>query len=396
MYLHRACVWRGRHILIPHLKMTVDAYFVQQTLYGVNDVKQLSAHDQLILPLLPILIDQLIAKADKFKAHNIMFIYDGREKAPIKTLFSLLPFAKLQSCTACDYRILINEKWYRVFERKTEIDWIGSFGERDSMQHLHMRCIPIPHARKSYLLERIPISQWQRDEEASKHKLSIMGATANLLQRDGFSIVTTESLMDTAFFLLKLMEKTLDHIERIKEELAQDPCDANYMILPKDAQLELARRPCYYWWSSFEEGPSGEVQVSDTTMKELGQAVKHQGRSKKRKLEKELENAQGGIDASMPSIANQATTGQARKWILQLSQISRMSIPKAYAVNTIFPTLISFVDKAKGDMEGAWKQLKELDVGDRKMGPAMASHLMEWIGLPYEGPGKKKSKPAKD
>ena len=119
-------------------------------------------HDWEIQAVVQKLYDSFVSGGpEKWTELGIVLEYDGREKEPIKNVLSGLPFAKQKSSDAADFRVYIYGRLYLIIERKTYVDMMGSISERNSMQHLKMMCVPIPHDRKFYLLEQVGEKQYQ-------------------------------------------------------------------------------------------------------------------------------------------------------------------------------------------------------------------------------------------
>ncbi|AYV86417.1 MAG: hypothetical protein Sylvanvirus1_13 [Sylvanvirus sp.] len=429
----------------------MDELTLLETLYGHRNVSQLSWFDQVLLPEVMPLYAQVCTLGDECKKYNIEFRWDGREKKNMKTVLSTLPMGRLQSEDEGDYRLLIGGHLFMPIERKLTPDLLGSIGHRSNMQQAKMSTLCVPHDHKFYLIEQVSKSTWKQyinHQGESKGLRALMGARVNLIFRNNFRVLETQSILDTFFLFLMLIQKAVEHRGILEQRMnawrVSDSWNTYLKSLTMEELFIRSQRSTYLWWKQTPEEGGKEATVNiklsksneldilndlnesndlsdsndsnqpnqsnsessssnirnETQMAEQWtSAVKHQHRMKKRKVEQQASDQLATLLSSGTGLCVIQNP-----WIMQLSQIPKMGLAKAQAVAALYPTLVTFVHAAEDDRAGTWKQLSDLNVDSkfdkfkegstsnatRRLGPAMATSLLTWVGLTYEKPVKAK------
>ena len=125
----------------------------------------------------------------------------------------------------------------------------------------------------------------------------IMGSIANCIYRDGFSVITTQSLLDTVLFIFKSLDKVLENIQSIKLILNKDPPTDHLSNFSQEQILEMAQSKSIYWWSTESSGEDyndlvdSSNKLSVDVLQQCRDASIQQHKGRKRKIENQIFNS---------------------------------------------------------------------------------------------------------
>lgn len=290
--------------------------------------------------------------SSSFTCGKLVLYVDTAEKKPLQRLLSKLKFAILRKCGAGDFWICINDKAYRVWERKTWKDLSGSIGGRSPEQKYKLQQILIEQRRRiCYLIEESSLNSW------CKPLSTLESAKVNIETRDGFGCVEKKSKLHTVMYLLKMVQKAEEFGSKFDAELARQP------ICTPETFNPLAMPKGMTYSPSIDEPI---VQLASSNGPTITTTVDYMGPTKRSINEDDYLDAYGPRskktkDPSLDSVENQYTV-----FVRQLMVLRRLSKEQACAIAAVYPDWISLCQAAVHDSKALQKRIADLTIDMKK------------------------------